>query len=89
MLFTIELINKQKWLLRWCFGEKKLFLKHYEDRGSIYFLVCALNFFDLFFIVKTESETNGNVNAIETHAASRVTMMFRRNFAFFEEKSGA
>ena len=37
------------------------------------------------------SDGCGNVNAIKTHAARRMSimMMFSRNFAFFKEKSGA
>ena len=36
------------------------------------------------------SDGCGNVNAIKTHAARRMSimMMFSRNFAFFKEKSG-
>jgi len=39
----------------------------------------------------THSHGFGNVNAIKTHAARRVSiiMMFSRNFAFLKEKYGA
>ena len=39
----------------------------------------------------THSHGFGNVNAIKTHAARRMSimMMFSRNFAFLKEKSGA